>query len=435
MPHSLSPITPSQRQRLQKLWEEARSVMLRAGSPPGRKEAERIHEILTECVAGDLANTVYLDALLMNLRHWRSHPKPWWWFWMPRQIHTDDFSARGWNEEIAKVGMHWLKYCKADESLVNLLVLFADKCREIDAPEAEVRYLQEALHYALSSESVLIKLARSLLRQGRFDEARSTVDKVIAAATKSTEVANMLAILEGPVSPFAPRKDVLSRSDSRQSADDYLALATEHVQLGQFDEAEAAAAKALSLSGGDLAVRSQVEDISLARLQNNVAIARRLVEREPTPAHQQTLRRWEEELGRLELATLHARSERFPQDAGLKLEVAIRLKRAGNYSGAIQRLEEIAADHSLRPSVLIELGECWQHLRQFEKALDFYREAIAAGEKTYLLEPLKLALYRAGLLAAALGDRAEARESLERLVSMDPQFKDALQCLRDVGPN
>ena len=60
------------------------------------------------------------------------------------------------------------------------------------------------------------------------------------------------------------------------SAKDFLALAAEHVNLGHFDEAEAAAAKALSLSGGDLAVREQVEDISLARLQNNVAIARRL---------------------------------------------------------------------------------------------------------------------------------------------------------------
>ncbi|MCE9525150.1 MAG: soluble NSF attachment family protein, partial [Planctomycetales bacterium] len=206
---------------------------------------------------------------------------------------------------------------------------------------------------------------------------------------------------------------------------DHLTLATALVKVRRFDEAEAAAAKALSLSGGDLAVRVQVEDISLARLQNNVAIARRLVEHQPSPAHQQTLRRWEEELGRLELATLHARSERFPQDAGLKLEVAIRLKRAGNYSGAIQRLEEIAADHMLRPGVLLELGECWQHLRQFEKALGLYSQAITAAEELSQPVALKLALYRAGSLATAMQQTSAARTWFERLVSLDPEFKDA----------
>ena len=416
-------VTPAQRQRLQKLWEEARAVMVRAGSPPGRKDAEKIHELLTECVAGDPANTVYLDALLMNLRYWRSHPKPWWWSWIPRTIESDDFPAPGWNEESVKVGMHGLKYCKADKSLVNLLLLFADKCHEIDAPEAEIRYLQEALHYSLASESVLVKLARSLLRQGRFDEARSAVERVIAAANKSSEVAKLLVILGSSPSPSASRKDVPS------SAEDFLALAAEHVNLGQFDEAEAAAAKAMSLSGGDLAVREQVEEIALARLKNNVSIAHRLVEHEPSPAHQQTLRRWEEELGRLELATLHARSERFPQDARLKLEVAIRLKRAGNYSGAIQLLEEIAADHSLRPSVLLELGECWQHLRQFDKGLDFYTQAISAAEDRNQPEPLHLALYRAGSLASAMQRIADAQAWLARLLTLAPDFKDARQRL------
>ena len=197
---------------------------------------------------------------------------------------------------------------------------------------------------------------------------------------------------------------------------------------------DAAAANAMSLSGGDLQVREQVEEISLARLRNNVAIAHRLVEHDPSSAHQQTLRRWEEELGRLELATLHARSERFPQDAGLKLEVAIRLKRAGNYSGAIQRLEEIAADHSLRPSVLLELGECWQHLRQFDKALDLYTQAIAAAEELSQGEPLHLALYRAGSLAAAMQRTADAQAMFQRLLTLAPDFKDARQRLLLLDP-
>lgn len=419
MPDNLPLITPAQRQRLQKLWEEARGLMARAGSPPSRKEAEKIHELLAECVAGDPGNTVYLDALLVHLRTLRQIPKSPWWFLRLRFFgsQSDDFDMKPGPAEFLAL-LHGLTTVP-DKSYPHVLQLLASACSIHDLSEAEVRYLREALHFIPEDGDTLTKLARSLMRQGRFDEARSAVERLGGTTSKSGEVAKLLVIMGSSPTRSAPQQEMPS------SAKDFLALAAEHVHLGQFDEAEAAAAKALSLSGGDLTVREQVEDISLARLQNNVAIARRLVEYETSPAHQQTLHRWEEELGRLELATLNARSERFPQDAGLKLEVTIRLKRAGNYSGAIQRLEEIATDHSLRPSVLLELGECWQHLRQFEKALGLYSQAIAAAEELSQPEPLKLALYRAGSLATAMQQTSAARNWFERLVTLAPEFKDA----------
>src|SRR4029079_1086995 len=66
MSESLPTITPAQRQRLQKLWEEARGLIARR--PRQQEDAERIQTQLVECVATDPGNTVYLDALLMNLR-------------------------------------------------------------------------------------------------------------------------------------------------------------------------------------------------------------------------------------------------------------------------------------------------------------------------------------------------------------------------------
>ena len=156
-------------------------------------------------------------------------------------------------------------------------VLFAisDACQNLDLPQAEVRYLQESLHY-MPGAFLSLLLFRSLMRQGRFVEARNTVQPYRDTGDV-THVNDLLAVLDGPVIPFAPQKDVLLRSEGGRSAADFLALAAKHIQNCQFDEAEEAAAKALSLSGGDLRVREQVEDISLARLQNNVAIARRLV--------------------------------------------------------------------------------------------------------------------------------------------------------------
>ena len=54
--------------------------------------------------------------------------------------------------------------------------------------------------------------------------------------------------------------------------------------------------------------------------------------------------------------------------------------------------KEVTADHSLRPSVLIELGECWQHLRQFDKALGFYTQAIAAADSSDTAPCLRIRL-------------------------------------------
>ncbi|MCI0358039.1 MAG: tetratricopeptide repeat protein, partial [Planctomycetaceae bacterium] len=130
----------------------------------------------------------------------------------------------------------------------------------------------------------------------------------------------------------------------------------------------------------------------------------------------------------------HVRSERHPGDASLRLELARRLKMAGNYSGAIQRLEEARADERLAAEVLLELGECWQHLRQFGKALDYYRQAVelsdgaSGGSRPPLATPLA-ALYRIGILAAAMDQPAEAKAALARLVAIDPDYKDARQRL------
>jgi hypothetical protein len=85
--------------------------------------------------------------------------------------------------------------------------------------------------------------------------------------------------------------------------------------------------------------------------------------------------------------------------------------------------------------VLLELGECWQHLRQFGKALEFYRQVAEredrSGETRAGAAPLPLvgALYRIGVLAAAMEQPVDAKAALMRLVALVPDYKDARQRL------
>jgi tetratricopeptide (TPR) repeat protein len=204
---------------------------------------------------------------------------------------------------------------------------------------------------------------------------------------------------------------------------------------GAFVVAEQYLADAQAALGGDLSIREEREELQIARAGQRVAIARCRANSDPHPKAQTLVGRLEIEHQRLESEILHLRCERLPGDRHLRLELARKLKQAGNYSGAIQRLQEARGDQALAAEVLLELGECWQHLRQFEKALDYYQQAILEAEERREPRPLAVALYRTGVLAAAMGKNGEAREALTKLVAIEPGYKDARERLDKVPPN
>jgi hypothetical protein len=77
-------------------------------------------------------------------------------------------------------------------------------------------------------------------------------------------------------------------------------------------------------------------------------------------------------------------------------------------------------------------------MRQYQEAMNCYLICIeAAGDGN--VDRQKLALYRAGVLAAGLRDSVAAEKHLSQLVKLDPDFKDAasrldrLKQIRDKG--
>ena len=69
------------------------------------------------------------------------------------------------------------------------------------------------------------------------------------------------------------------------------------------------------------------------------------------------------------------------------------------------------------------MGECFQHLKQYGNAMKCYQATI--GDRQAQPEVLKLALYRAGVLATALKDVDAAQKFLQNLVEMDASYRDA----------
>jgi tetratricopeptide (TPR) repeat protein len=431
-------ITPDMRRRLAQRYEEA--VRLASEAP---RDFARIHELLAECLRADPGNILYLDEFIANLRRWKPQAaRSWLPSWLRGASGTRSPTKDAASPvEFLRSAPELLREGYDDARLLGRLAAAAGEC---NLDEVELMYWSKAVQGAPDDADSLRGLARCLTRCGRFEEALEIWRKV-AATAPDDEVAQAIDDLSRPpenanqgVPPEAIAADV-----DVADVDGTIRLAEKLLRRGQFAEADDLLRRVLSAAGGDLRVHEALENTQLARAAHQVEIARRRAARDEHPKAQSLVGRLEQEHNRLAIDIYHVRSERHPNDPSLRLELARRLKWAGNYSGAIQRLEEARAlaetkaDRSLASEALLELGECWQHLRQFDKALAFYREAVTSAELATQssggsrppLATCLAALYRIGVLAAAMNNPAEAKAALTRLVALDPNYKDARQRL------
>jgi tetratricopeptide (TPR) repeat protein len=204
----------------------------------------------------------------------------------------------------------------------------------------------------------------------------------------------------------------------------YLQLADLLVGQGRLNDADKMLTQALAASGGgDLAVRERFEEVHLRRAQEQVEIAKRRAERESTDQARRLAQRMAVQANQAELEVYAARAAREPGNTILQYELGLRCKRAGKYKEAIQAFQAARDDTRHKAQVQIQLGESFQHIRQFRLALSSYEAAIAA---TDAMQPdtRKLALYRAGVLAAELNEPERAERYLTELAAIDFGYRD-----------
>jgi len=411
-----------------------------------RPDFRRIHDLLAECLRADPGNILYLDALLANLRRRNvaGRSRSWLtrWFAWPRrpfvvrpaadngpnrQVLSTQYSVLSTSYSVLQEAANLLWREPTNVPLFQELALAASEC---DFDEVELRYLAAAREIKPDDPETLKMLARALTRQGRFDDAVGPWFAVLALAPDA-EAQQATEDLTGAAwAVNSPLHDEgMQRSDDAQTL---VRQARAMQTAGDFSSAEKYFAQAQAACGGDLALLHEREELRLRHSEDRLLIARRRAASDTHPKAQALVARLEEEHNRLEIDILNMRAERLPQAADVRIELARRLKRAGNFSGAIQRLEEAARLKPNEATVLIELGECWQHLRQFAKALDYYNQAaaVAAAEAHAANDDvLKLARYRAAVLATSMGKTELAREHLGAIVAVDPDFKDARERL------
>lgn len=262
-----------------------------------------------------------------------------------------------------------------------------------------------------------VELAR---RRRYLAERRDQLEQVVSAARQQTSETIPTGATIAHAS-IAELEQAIARDPS--TLENYLKLADLLGNTARFAEAERILTSALAVSGSDLAVLERLENVCLDHARHQLAIAESKMQVEPSETARTLVQQLQDELIRLEIGVWSKRNERFPHDRQVRYCLGISLKQAKIFSEAAKCFADTSVEPALAARSHLEMGECQQHLRQFPQALQSYLQAIETVGND--LERRKLALFRAGVLAAGLDQRELAEEKLGELVDIDAQYKDA----------
>jgi len=468
-PGGPTPLSAAVRQRLQKVFEHAQRCM-------EKQDYDYANKLFTQCVVEDPGNLVYLQNFLANLqKKYGDNPKG------KRLAGLKIKSQRSTLRKAAGKG-DWAVALQAGCAALSLnpgdiptLLALASAYEALQSDECELYCLRCALNADAKNIDVNRQAGLSLQRMGQFDQAIACWQRVAQVLPQDEQARQSIARLsvektidEGGYNPAlldsqadlpVPNASVAMLSKDTEPIDNrspevrlqaaiaadptiavnYVHLTDIYLHDQRFDEAEQLLSQGFSACGsGNLQIRARFEDIQLRRAAHQLAIAEQRYQQDPNEESKQLTHRFRIQANQLELETYAARTERDPTNLRLKFELGLRLKRAGKVKEAISTLQTARTDSKREVVVLVELGECFQHIEQYKLALSHYEQAIEAIDETDS-ETYRKALYRAGVLATGMQEYDRAERHLSILAALDYSYRDVadrldkMAGLRDSG--
>ncbi|MEX0978246.1 MAG: tetratricopeptide repeat protein [Pirellulales bacterium] len=426
------------------------------------------------CVKGDPSNGIYVKQYLANLgKKYNDNKKGAGFTSAPRikvlqGIVKKSQYSKDWTGILEK-GWDVLKLNPWD---VATLGAMADAAAELHFDEAQLIYLKQALDVNPKDAEVNRKCGKALAALGHFDQAITCWHRVEQAKPGDDEAARAVAdlaiertITKGGYEDAESGSDVradkskleeLTEHESKftpvqrleraiaKKPDDvglYLELSDLHTREERFKEAEDVLRKALEASGGEMMVRERLEDAHLRAARRQLDVAKAKANKEKTPEAVALYKKMKSELNSAELDVYRSRSERYPNNLRHKFELALRLKKAGEIQEAIKQFQAASGEPKNKGKVHLELGECFQAIKQYKLAMQNYEASLEAFS-TREADERKWALYLAGRLSQALaekhlaegdpqgkGELDQAERHLNELASLEYGYKDVPQLL------
>lgn len=452
-------VSPALRKRLQQLFEHASQMM----SKP-KYDYDYAHSLLGECCRRNPANLVYVEKMFENLDLKFKGKKKGSVFsaFGGKGNVKKALAAKKWLEVISE-GIDLLKNNPYDSVTLRAMV---DACAALRFNEVGLRYMKNAMDGSPGDMEVMRHCARYLGKVGQFDQAISlwhfieekkrgddeankmisqlTIDRERRAQGLSTvtnrldpeEAAKLrrkqLAAQEesgeappAAQGPLTEKQKLKNRIENNPDiSSNYMMLIDLCCEEGKFFEADEVWNQAQAHFGDTLELIEKREELMMVKARHRFRLAEKQAAATPTPELLELVETARNDLNRIELEVFSKRNQRKPGDIVLKYELAVRLKRMGNFEQAEQLFDEVAAADDKHYAIChLNKGECLQSRKQYKAALAAYEEGLTRAENMSS-DGLKLLLYRAGVLAQGLKDWVSASKNLKRLHKIDASYKD-----------
>ena len=469
---NVAPMSANKRKRLQQCFDRANELASKA-----KPDHDYAHDLYAQAVVNDPGNLIYVEAMLDNLqKKFNNNKKGSRFNFGGKKTFKSAVAEQDW----ADVFSEGLELLKANPWDTVVLKELAKACAFNRFNEVELRYLKNALDGKPSDIEVNRHCAQSLARMGQFDMAIACWNR-ISEKTKGDEAERMMSELTlaktmgsslsheaigvtgpNPVAPMpgslpqdeaeesteaeaeaAPNDDESGDSEARETialnarqtlekairenptdASSYLELAELHSHERRYPDAEKVLGKAIQAVGASLKLQAAYEDAQIRTAKARVAIAEQRAASAKTDESRELVTSLRGELNRLELDILQKRVQQFPDNRRMRYDLGVRLRRAGNQLEAIKSFDAAGSDATLLCAAMLEMGECWQQLKQYKKSLKCYTEAIQSASDADA-DRHKMSLYRGAILAAAMKQVDQAKAWFQDLLQMDPTFRDA----------
>lgn len=326
------------------------------------------------------------------------------------------------------------KLLEIDPKFVAGWVSRGDNAMAMQLYSRAAEFFQKALELQPGSTTLKLKLAEAYVKNKQYDAAKPILEEVLKAeGENATALVLMGDLLMGQGKPAEAVNYYTKAWQKSPTADVQLKLARALTGAGRTDEAlrryqdliQRSPYNAQARLGyGDLLLAQGQKDKALEEFQNALRFAGDVETREQAARRIVDLK---------------------PDDIATRFRLAGYLREQYKYDGAISQYEAILKLDPKNIDALIGLGDCYVPKTQYDRALDYYNQALAlattAAKKVEIYgkiisceeqrvgpnKPLTQvgleALWNRALLYKELGRYQDAIADLQRIQNVDPNFR------------
>ena len=204
----------------------------------------------------------------------------------------------------------------------------------------------------------------------------------------------------------------------------YLQLAALHRKQNRPEQAIEVLQKGVGPTGKDFQIQVELAELELEPFRKNLALTDEQLKEEPDDEELRKVRlRLLKEINTRELELLRLKSDRQPGDLNLRLDLGVRLLRAGQTEEAIGELQQVRKDPRLLGKAAMYLGFCFKGRNNWRLAERNFREALKSLP-TSEDASRKEVMFQLATGSAEAGDLPAAVDLGHELANLDYLYRD-----------